>query len=371
MNGEQRPVMTLFAAAFDLSRRAVQWVTPAARRSAVIAWLTLVPILTAIVVTRHGAELHQVGETLQGSDLRWIGAAIGIEIFTLLNAGLIYRCLLRRLGHELSGPALLAAHLRRSAIGAVSPLNGPVSVVMFVRIVKPWGVGVADSLVTLALRSTATSAAFLAVALGAVVTTGAAPARPIAALLVILATIVIAAFTCFRIRRPAFDSRSVQRLPNWARSYLLRFLVRVRQHRLTPRDLLTPFALAAINRLGVIGLLFVALHAVGSSASVGVVAFAYCAGLLAAIAVPVLQGAGTVETTVALALAHGGVPSDAAIGATLLWRLLEFWMPLACGLLLQIGAALRARVSGSPISTPTVPRLPPTPTPSRRAPRIA
>src|SRR5262249_53055339 len=118
------------------------------------------------------------------------------------------------------------------------------------------------------------------------------------------------------------------------------------------RDLITPVALAVVTRLGSIAILYAALRAVGGSAPAGVVVFAYCAGLLASIAVPVLQGAGAVESTVALGLTRGGVPAEVAIGTALLWRLLEFWIPLALGLLLQAGSDMRSRTVSAPPLVP-------------------
>jgi uncharacterized membrane protein YbhN (UPF0104 family) len=51
--------------------------------------------------------------------------------------------------------------------------------------------------------------------------------------------------------------------------------------------------------------------------------FINCAAIPAHVATPMIQFVGVVETATAVALVHAGVPADAAVGAMLLWRLLE------------------------------------------------
>jgi hypothetical protein len=54
----------------------------------------------------------------------------------------------------------------------------------------------------------------------------------------------------------------------------------------------------------------------------------------------VFGGAGVIEATTIVALRHAGLPADQALGAVLIWRLFEFWLPLSIGLALQFAGWL-------------------------------
>jgi hypothetical protein len=71
-------------------------------------------------------------------------------------------------------------------------------------------------------------------------------------------------------------------LPHFARNRADTFVARARRHRLSPADLASPLAFALASRLGALGLIFAGLHALDAPASIGVVATAYCVGMLPA-----------------------------------------------------------------------------------------
>jgi phosphatidylglycerol lysyltransferase len=273
---------------------------------------------------------------LRQADAGWLAIGLAVEAAILLGIAMTYRVVMRRLRYDLSYPTLLAAHLQRTAIAAISPVSGPTSVYVFVRYVKRCRVPTDDALLTVALRSIAAQAGFVILLVLALAATGSAYAVPgfVALIGAGAATIVVS--------RPRFAGGTgwINRLPIWARRRAEHFLHRASRHQLVPRDLALPLALATAARLGAIGILYASLHALGVSASLGLVATAYCAAMIACLAVPAFQGAGVVETATAVALKHGGVEAQTAVGAALLWRLLDFWLPIGLGLLLQVGAVL-------------------------------
>jgi uncharacterized membrane protein YbhN (UPF0104 family) len=271
-----------------------------------------------------------------------LAAGFAVETLMLIVSAVTYRHLLRRLGHDLACHTLLAVHLQRSAIGAISPVSGPTSVYVFLRLVKRRRVGTDDGLLTLALRSIAGQIAFVLLLVIALVAMGSGYLLPG---LVAVVGIVAAAAVASRLRfvRAVGDAGWTERLPRWARGRVESFLRRARRHRLVPRDLTFPVTLAIVSRLGTFGILFASLHALNAPASPGVVLAAHFAAILACLAVPVFHGAGAAEAAATLALTRGGVPVEAAIGAVLIWRLLEFWLPIVLGLLLQLGAVLSSR----------------------------
>nr|MDQ3045056.1 lysylphosphatidylglycerol synthase domain-containing protein [Chloroflexota bacterium] len=87
-------------------------------------------------------------------------------------------------------------------------------------------------------------------------------------------------------------------------------------------------------------MMYIALQAVGQEVAFTVPLIAYVVGMIFLLVAPVFQGIGFVEVSMALALERLGVPAPAAIGATLLVRFGELWLPLGIGLLLQAASAL-------------------------------
>ena len=82
---------------------------------------------------------------------------------------------------------------------------------------------------------------------------------------------------------------------------------------------------------------------------------AYVVGMVFLMVAPVFQGIGFVEVSMAVALQRLGVPPAAAIGATLLCRAGELWLPLAAGIVFQAFETIPSRFSRTgPVPTPIV-----------------
>ena len=89
-------------------------------------------------------------------------------------------------------------------------------------------------------------------------------------------------------------------------------------------------AATAVDVAGVL-MLWAALAAVGGPADLGLALSAYVLASVAAILGPLPGGVGAAEVGAAAALTVGGVPLGIAAAATLLFRVAEFWVPLAVG----------------------------------------
>ncbi|MEZ4507635.1 MAG: hypothetical protein R2848_17715 [Thermomicrobiales bacterium] len=77
------------------------------------------------------------------------------------------------------------------------------------------------------------------------------------------------------------------------------------------------------------------IYACAQSASILIstgIFLAYVTSFVAARIVPVLYGMGAVEGSLTLSLQRSGVPADIAIGATLLFRFFDFFLPSLIGL---------------------------------------
>lgn len=90
---------------------------------------------------------------------------------------------------------------------------------------------------------------------------------------------------------------------------------------------------AAANRMLDYAALVAALVAVGARARPSLVLLAYVVAMALAI-VPITPGGlGFVETGLTGSLVLAGVPADAAVVATLLYRLVSYWLPIPVGAL--------------------------------------
>jgi phosphatidylglycerol lysyltransferase len=305
------------------------------QRYGLYLWVAALPVLTAVVVVRRRDELGQIVAAVREANRGWLVAGVVVEALILVAIALMYRAVMRRLGYGLTWPVLLGAHLQRTGVGAISPLSGPTSVYVFVNCVKRHGVSTDDGLLTVALRSIAAQAGFVVLFVAALVATGSRyAALGLVGFVGVLGIVMVV--PRLRIAGAIGSWDWTRRLPRWTRSRSEQFVRRARRHELAPRDLGWPVVFAVASRVGALGLLFASLQALHAPAPVGVVVMAYCAAMIACFAVPVFQGAGVVETAAAVALTHGGVEAQTAVGAVLLWRLLEYWLPVGLGLMLQI-----------------------------------
>lgn len=92
----------------------------------------------------------------------------------------------------------------------------------------------------------------------------------------------------------------------------------------------TVLASLAIELVG-ISHLYVAMQALGLGSQWEVAAIGYVVSVLLLIASPFLRGLGAIEVSVAVIMARYGITGAPALTAVLLYRLFEFWMPLALG----------------------------------------
>ncbi len=95
-----------------------------------------------------------------------------------------------------------------------------------------------------------------------------------------------------------------------------------------------------------------ALRALHVDISVPAAAAAYVVGTLLMLAAPIFQGLGIVEVSVTLVLQQLGVPLPQALGATILYRLVEVWLPVVLGVGVHAGSQRSLR--GFPAALPAL-----------------
>ncbi len=319
------------------------------RRYAPLLWLALILGFTFLFGMGHRAEIERIRTLLTGVDRSWLLALVSLEVVILILVAATYRSLLSGLGHQLCLIPLIGVHLQRVVVGTVTPVGGPSSMIVFVHALRNRGVRPADALLAVSIKSVVGNAAFLLLLLPVV-----AMQRPTPMLLVstgglivlVAAMASLLALTLRRAKPPAFV---IRRLPRKG----LRFLAQIRQHDIDLKTLVGPFFLMMTTKLAGALMLFFALHAVDNDPGIQVALTAYVVGMVVLLVAPIFQGIGFVEVGMALALQRHGVPPAAAVGATLLCRAGELWLPLIAGILIQVLGPLSRRIRAvNPLPSP-------------------
>ncbi|HYI24607.1 MAG TPA: lysylphosphatidylglycerol synthase transmembrane domain-containing protein [Thermomicrobiales bacterium] len=270
-------------------------------------------------------------DTILHAGSGWLVALVGVEIAILLLVAGTYRSLLSRLGHNIKLDTLIGVHLQRVVVGTVTPVGGPSSMAIFVHALRQLGVRPTDALLAVSIKSVIGNIAFLMLLVPVLFAQDPSP-------LLIAGTIGLVALVAITGALLILGLRTTKP-PGWMLSRIprkgLRWLVQVRSHHISIAALAGPFAMMMTTKLAGIAMLFIALQAVGYNAEIQVPMMAYLVGMVFLMVAPVFQGIGVVEVTMALALQRLGVPPAAAVGATLLTRAGELWLPLAAGITLQ------------------------------------
>jgi phosphatidylglycerol lysyltransferase len=300
-------------------------------RFATPIWIVLLAASVGVFVMRHGAEATRGLGALTQSDPRWASVVIAAQLGIIVLITQKYRTLFARIGVRVPPGTMARAYVRRHFIAVVLPFGGPVGIAQFVRDlgrhrIRGGTVLTGSFMATLvnelsfflymiptfawlALAGRVTHAMLigliaLGVVVGAVLTT----------LLVVL----------FRGTVPAWlDGRIPARIADG--------IADISAHRIGIRDIAPgiPYALG-VNIAGLL-MLAASVQAVGQHPSLTTLLVARAGASLAMLALPIFQGAGAVEVTVIGALHAGGVPIPDAIAATVLFRIGQFWAPLAIG----------------------------------------
>jgi uncharacterized membrane protein YbhN (UPF0104 family) len=327
-------------------------------RSGTPVWVGLVALCAGLFLLRGRGEIERIFPPLRTADPWWLTASLLLEGGALVLIVGKYRLLLGLLDHCVGSLTLVRAHLRRHVVGAVVPVGGPPSMVVFARDLARQGVSTDDALYVTVLYSVVghiSFALFLVPVLAWLAVARQASASLIlgAALLVALLGLILVPLVL--LRRPAVPGPRT----GWARKRVCTFIARAREHDVHARDLLAPLVLALGVHIANAAMLGCALRAVGQQPSPAAVLVGYATGTLFGLLTPLFQGSGVVELTMAGALRRAGVPLAAAVASTLLYRLVQFWLPLACGVVVQLaGIRRRPRLV---VSLPPVVTLAPEP----------
>ncbi len=314
-----------------------------------IGWLAILAVSVAYVVFRGRGELRDTWDQLQNADLTWIGIAVVIQFFMLICSGLVYKVILKRLRYTVPLPMMINAHMQRTTIATVTPGGGPASVFIFARFVAKRGVPAEDGLLTIAVRSLAVTITFIAVLIPGAAIDDSLQGMIIAG--VGVAALVIGGIALWRGNANNWETPLVwsERLPSWAKGRIQGFITTFREHGLKPSDLLPAIGLTLLVRLTVVLVLYACLEALGVHPTFQTMIHTYFATIVAGAVIPALRRGrrgGSHFDPDPDAGRHSG---EVAIGATLLWRFIDLWIPVGIGLLLHAKTELPAAIDETPV----------------------
>ena len=306
-------------------------------------WLFLVLGLAVFYGLNQRTEMFSIRNTVFSADGRWLLALVGLEVVILILIAGTYRSLLGKLGHKVRLDTLMGVHLKRVVVGTLTPVGGPASMVVFVHALRNRNVRPVDALLAVSIKSVIGNFAFLMLLVPVLFVQE--PSTLLIAgtsgLALLVAIMTMALGMALRSSKP----------PHWILSRLprkgLKLLAQVRRHDISMPQLAGPFAFMMATKLAGVLMLFFSLRAVGHHPDIAVPLMAYVVGMVFLLVAPVFSGIGFVEVSMAVALQQLGVPPAAAIGATLLTRAGELWLPLAAGIAFQAFDTLSSRFGSS------------------------
>ncbi|HEU0165837.1 MAG TPA: lysylphosphatidylglycerol synthase domain-containing protein, partial [Thermomicrobiales bacterium] len=322
------------------------------RRVDNVVWVVLVAVLGIAFIWNQRTNVRQIVDVVRNANGWWLlavfAAAIGLHLGFVFTQSLI----LETLGHRIPFLPAVTTYAERQVVATVVPLGSAPSLVVLARRLAPFGVTNQDAVYSVLLFSLIGHSSFiiylLPVLLWLILSHHATTAIIGAAILLMAVVMLAVGFAAALLSNRGIPAGLRARFP----ASVERFLDSVRGHNLRPRDL-SPACLVAlsVDGFGVLAI-FLALHAVGSDASLGVAAVGYAVGTLFLLIAPVFQGIGVVEFSMTVVLQQLGVPASQALGATLIYRVAVVWLPVLFGIAFQ--ARHQKRLIGYPARLPAI-----------------
>lgn len=316
-------------------------------------WLLLalalaVGVYVVAIVVIGGDEAR---DALAGARRLPLLGALALEAVVTLTWPMVHRASLRAVGHDLRYRQALEVSLSAFAVSHTVPGGGAVGAAVAVERLGRFGVPgpVATSSVALTGPVSVTTIAGLgAVGIGVTVVAGQLPgAALVVAVLAVLALVALVVGIVVALHSPAFGVRVIRRIgrlhdrlgrraAGWEESWHT-----VTEHAPSVGRTARVFAWSAVKWSADVGALAMVFVALGLDPRPSVLLVGFGASQLLA-AVPSTPGSvGVVEGGMVGAFTILGVPSGAALSATVLYRIFETWLPTLAGLPVLLRAGRR------------------------------
>ncbi len=293
--------------------------------------LALLVLMLAIVFFRsERKELSNIIPHLESADPFWLITLSGLTLLTFLCQAGIYRNSFAATGRALSWPVALQLYLKRNFLGVFLPA-GSVSALAYspsqlrksgfstIQIHQSGALFAFASLVSVFI------AGLPIVAVAMSNNSNLKDAWMALVLLAVMIGLILLAIRALRNKGKLYQW-IIRRFPSLTPAITEIFDTNINYRR---------FFTAILFSVGVelCGMLTVwaAMHALGLPARVEVAATAYIVSILMSVISPFLRGLGAVEFALVYVLQQYGYSGVEALSITILYRVFEFWLPLASG----------------------------------------
>lgn len=316
------------------------------------AWSLLIAVVVFIFVWTQRADLAQALHELRFADRWWLAALLATSLAMHAFMTQALSSIIGRLGRHIPFPPAFMTHIEREMIAAVMPFGGVASFIALVTRFGPYGVTRSDAVLAVMLYSVVGHLSFLLVAIPAMLWL--ALQHSATGIVWIGGAVVIASVTGVGLLVSALVNG--KRLPRVIDTRLPGAVQELRAQAtslsLPARSLVVPIVFSLGGDLCGAASMWMALRSLHVDISVPAAAAAYVVGTLLMLAAPIFQGLGVVEVSVTLVLQQLGVPLPQALGATILYRLVEVWLPVVLGVGVHAGSQRSLR--GFPAALPAL-----------------
>ncbi|WP_083473935.1 lysylphosphatidylglycerol synthase transmembrane domain-containing protein [Frankia sp. R43] len=330
-----------------------------------LAGTALVVIAAVVMLSRQARYLPKSPSVLATADGRWVLAAGGLSVLSVLAFAGQQLVLLRALGAQLSARRALMVTYAQTAITMIVPGGSAAGTAYTLSNLRAAGITVDAALGALTLSGIASLLGLCGLyAVGAVLFGAAWPpgAPQVAAVLVVMALICCLPVAVRSLPERAFRRRRQAANPTrrlrtsalvacrwrWGRFWMRRArevgrAIVVATRSLRERDWFVAVGLAGLNWATDALALAAAARATGADTDPQTLGLAYLAVQVGRYVSPLPGGLGIVEPTLALLLSSAGASVTDASATTLIYRAFSYWHIAAVGL--PLGLWMNGRIT--------------------------
>jgi phosphatidylglycerol lysyltransferase len=303
--------------------------------SRLIARFLLVLLFVVLIAWFYKHEQHeirQIKSVLLAANLRWVLAGIsGLAVYIALQ-GIMYKLAFASVRTSITLPSAILLFLKRNLISIFMPAGGVASLAFFMGDIEKQNIPRTKIYFASSLYA---FTGILTTALVAVpifiygIVEGITGDGEVLAL-AFLAILIVLLFLMYRsVIRKKLLYRIIVRIIPSAEVYIDEII----SHTIDLKYLIYTILISVIIDLVCIGLVYLAMIALGIKPSLPFAMLSYIIGIISINVSPFMKGLGAVEISMSFVLTRLGYTNVEAVSITLLYRFFEFWLPLVVGAL--------------------------------------
>ncbi len=292
---------------------------------------TLFFIGLAIWFVKHQrSEIKHVSEVLKDSSLSWVGIGIALTVVYVLLQALMYVASFKAVGSKVTFSDALILFLKRNFISVFLPAGGISSLAFFTTDIEKKGISKSQIHFASSVYGFVGILSVVIIAIPAflygLINNIAGAAEWYA-----LGTVLLLVWALIAFYRSVLKEGRVYRLMKKLIPASVVFMDDLRQNKIERKGFVRTTIYSILIEIAGISHLYIAMEALGIQGSLMAATLGYIVSVIFLIVSPFLRGLGAIEVSMTFVLTRFGVPEVHAIGVTLLYRFLEFWLPLLFG----------------------------------------